>query len=101
MPDPPDTEVVNAAIALFAIALPLQTPKIQEAIIEQLSSFLKSPAFHRNPGRRAAVTVNITFTLLAALKVTTGETFATTGDLRSAGVEKGLERILKVGLVSK
>ncbi|KAJ4287630.1 hypothetical protein N0V90_012333 [Kalmusia sp. IMI 367209] len=39
LPNPPATEVVNSALQLFAICLPLQTPKIQESILEQITSF--------------------------------------------------------------
>lgn len=96
LPDPPTTEVTNSAIALFALGLPLQTPKVQEAILEQLAGFLKSPNFQRNPGRKAAVTVNTALALLAMLKVALGETTASSGDLRSPNVEKCLERLLTV-----
>lgn len=96
LPDPPATEVTNSSIALFALALPLQTPKVQEAILEQLAGFLKSPNFQRNPGRKAAVMVNVAFALLATLKVAAGEISATAGDLRNSSVEKCFEKILKV-----
>ena len=96
LPDPPATEVTNSSIALFALALPLQTSKVQEVILEQLAGFLKSPSLQRNPGRKAAVTVNVAFALLATLKVTVGEVSASRGDLRNSSVEKCIERILKV-----
>ena len=95
-PDPPATEVVNAAIAFFASALPLQTAKVQEAVLEQLATYLSSSTLQRDPGRRAAVTVNTAMALLGALKVAVGETFAEQGDLRHPTVEKCLQDILRV-----
>ena len=96
LPDPPATEVVNSAIALFAVALPLQSVKVQESSLEQLSTFLTAKSLQRDPGRKAAITVNIALALLGALKVTMSETLATAGDLRSNAVEKCFDEILRV-----
>ncbi|MCJ1403814.1 hypothetical protein MMC11_007037 [Xylographa trunciseda] len=95
LPDPPATEVVNSAISLFAVALPLQSPRIQESILEQLFSFLAAKSLQRDPGRKAAVTVNIALALLGALKVTMSETLAIPGDLKSPSVEKCLDELLR------
>lgn len=96
LPDPPATEVVNAAISLFGAALPLQAPKIQEAVLEQLATFLASANVQRDPGRRAAVMVNTAMALLSSLKVVTGETTAEHGDLRHPPVETSIEEMLRV-----
>lgn len=96
LPDPPATEVVNAAIALFASALPLQSAKVQEAVLEQLTSYVLSPVLQRDPGRKAAVTVNTAMALLGALKVAVGETAAEQGDLRHPAIEQCLQDILRV-----
>ena len=96
LPDPPATEVVNSAISLFAVALPLQSPRIQESILEQLYTFLGAKSLNRDPGRKAAVTVNIALALLGALKVTLSETLAIPGDLRSPPVEKYFDELLRV-----
>jgi len=95
-PDPPATEVVNAAITLFATALPLQGPKVQEGVLEQLATYQSSPSLRKDPGRRAAVTINVAMALLAALKVTVGETIAERGDLKHPTVEKNIDEILRV-----
>ena len=97
LPDPPATEVVNSAITLFALALPLQTTRVQEAVLEQLVTFLSSASLQRDPGRRAAVTANIAMALLGALKVALGETAGESGDLKHQSVEKCLQSILRVG----
>ncbi|KAF2471256.1 ARM repeat-containing protein [Lindgomyces ingoldianus] len=99
LPDPPATEVVNAALQLFAIALPLQTPKIQESILEQLTSFLSANNLQRDSYRKAAMMVNIAFALLAASKVAVKETGSAPGDLRGSAVEKVMQELLHVFIV--
>ena len=96
LPDPPATEVVNSAIVLFAIAFPLQISRIQEGVLAQLATFLTSSSLQRDPGRKAAITVNTAMALLSALKVTVGETIAEHGDLKHPSVEKTIEEMLKV-----
>lgn len=96
LPDPPATEVVNSAISLFATALPLQSPKVQEGVLEQLATCLSSNSLHRNPGRKAAVTTNIALALLSVLKVAVRDTVAEPGDLRHPTVEKYLQETLHV-----
>ena len=101
LPDPPATEVVNSAIALFATALPLQSPRVQEGVLEQLATFMTSAALQKDPGRRAAVSVNAAMALLGALKVAVGETAAERGDLKYASVEKTIEELTKTLLVDQ
>ena len=98
LPDPPATEVVNSAIALFGLALPLQQSKVQESVLEQLSMYLSARSLQRDPGRKAAITVNIALSLLGALKVSSNETSADPGDLKSLPVEKCLDDMLRVRL---
>ncbi|KAI9718905.1 MAG: hypothetical protein M1812_003789 [Candelaria pacifica] len=95
LPDPPSTQVVNSAIHLFAISLPLQPPKIQESILEQLATFFSSNSLQRDPGRKAAMAVNIVTALLATLQVATKETISSSGDLRSSAVERALQGLLR------
>ncbi|KAF2180230.1 hypothetical protein K469DRAFT_640024 [Zopfia rhizophila CBS 207.26] len=99
LPDPPATEVVNAALQLFAISLPLQTPKIQESILEQMTSFLSANSLQRDANRKAAMMVNIAFALLAALKVAVKETRSAPGDLKGPAVEKVIQELLHVFIV--
>ena len=97
LPDPPATEVVNSAIKLFAVALPLQAPKIQESMLEQVATFLSTSSLHRDPGRKAAMTVNIATALLVTLMVAVKETGSAAGDLRSPAVERAIQEMLRVG----
>lgn len=96
LPDPPPTEVINSAITLFAIALPLQNPKVQEGVLEQIATHLSANSLQRDPGRKAAITANAAMALLGALKVTLGETRSERGDLRHPTVERYLQEILRV-----
>lgn len=65
-------------------------------MLEQLATFLSSPSLQRDPGRRAAVTVNAAMALLGALKVAVGETLAERGDLKNPTVERTIEELLRV-----
>lgn len=96
LPDPPATEVVNSAIGLFAFVFPSQSPKVQEFVLEQLTTHLSAGTLQRTPGRRAAVTINTAMALLGALKVAAGETRAESGDLKHPAVERTLEALLRV-----
>lgn len=97
--DPPATEVVNAAINLFSVALPLQGPKVQESSLEQIAALLSAQSLQRNPGRKAAMTVNIAVALLHTLKVAVKETSSLAGDLKHAATEKIIQELLMVSKV--
>jgi len=88
--------VVNAAIQLFATALPLQAARIQESLLEQLSSFLADTSLQRDPARKAAITVNVATALFCVLKVAVRETSLPAGNLRSDAVQKILRELLRV-----
>lgn len=94
-PAPPATAVVNSAIDLFTILLPLQQPKVQESILEQLVSFLASKSLDRDPGRKAAITVNVAVALLGALKLAANDQISS-ANLSAAPVQKTIQEILQV-----
>lgn len=93
--DPPATGVVNAAIDLFSVAIPLHTPKVQESTVEQIATFLSSQSLLRNPGRRASMIVNIAVALLRALRVAVKETDFRAGSLSNA-TDKIFQELLQV-----
>jgi HEAT repeat-containing protein 5 len=93
--DPPPTQVVNAAIDLFAVVLPLQPPKIQESSLEQLAMLLSRP-YSREPGRKAALRVNVATAILCALAVANRETRYPSGKLATSSIEKSAADILHV-----
>lgn len=96
--DPHSTGVVNAAIELFSVAIPLHTPRVQESSVEQIATFLSSTSLQRNPGRKAAMIVNVAVALLHALKVSVKETGSTSGKLNPA-TDKVLQELVQVRLV--
>jgi HEAT repeat-containing protein 5 len=97
-PAPPATAVVNSAIDLFTILLPIQPPKVQESILEQIATFLASKNLERDPGRKAAMTVNVAVALLGTLKVTIGEEVPS-ASLGTPSVLKIIQELLQVWLM--
>ncbi|KAF1844910.1 HEAT repeat protein-like protein [Cucurbitaria berberidis CBS 394.84] len=99
LPDPPATEVVNAALQLFAICLPLQTPRIQESILEQMTSFLSASSLQRDINRKTAMMVNIAYAILSTLKVAVKETRSASGSLKGPAVEKVMQDLLHLFII--
>lgn len=95
-PDPPATEVVNSAIELFSVTLPLQNPKVQESSVEQIATMLSAHSLSRNPGRKAAMRVNVAIALLYTLRVAVHETSSPSGNLKHPAVEKIIQELLQV-----
>lgn len=95
LPDPPATEVINMAIQLFAFVFPLTPAKVQESILEQLATFMSAGVLQRDPGRKAAMNVNISAALLYSLKVSSKETSAPRGDVTNLAVERLLQEIVR------
>jgi hypothetical protein len=100
LPEPPATQVVNAAIHLFAMLFPLQPAKVQESVLEQLKSFLTDVSLQRDPARKMAISVNTATALLGALKVAVKETSLTPGSIKSDAVEDLVKEILRVFLMA-
>jgi HEAT repeat-containing protein 5 len=94
-PDPPATEVVNTAIKLFAIAFPLTASKIQESILEQIATFLAAGSLQRDPGRKAAMQINVATAFLSTMKVAVKETQSPSGDLTNSAVEKLMQEMVR------
>ncbi|KFA47011.1 hypothetical protein S40293_09710 [Stachybotrys chartarum IBT 40293] len=94
-PDPPSTEVINTAIQLFAFAFPLTPAKVQESILEQIRTFASAGSLQRDPGRRAAINVNLATAILATSRVAVKETGSPAGDLSNIAVERLLQDIVR------
>ncbi|KAJ3526308.1 hypothetical protein NM208_g11255 [Fusarium decemcellulare] len=94
-PDPPATEVINAAIQLFAFAFPLTPAKVQESILEQIRTFASAGPLQRDPGRKAAINVNLATAILATMRVAVKETKSPPGDLSNHAVEALLQDIVR------
>jgi hypothetical protein len=91
---------VNAAIRLFAVCLPLQPSRIQEGLLEQVSTFRASSSGQQNTTRQTAVAINIAVALLYTLQVSARETSFSAGSMRSPGTEKALQELLHVSYTS-
>ncbi|KAL4726537.1 hypothetical protein ACLX1H_007219 [Fusarium chlamydosporum] len=94
-PDPPATEVINAAIQLFAFAFPLTPGKVQESILEQIRTFASAGTLIRDPGRKAAMNVNLAAAILATMRVAVKETKSPSGDVSNQAVEALLQDIVR------
>ncbi|ROT35870.1 ARM repeat-containing protein [Sodiomyces alkalinus F11] len=94
-PDPPATEVINMAIQLFAFVFPLTPSKVQESVLEQIKTFMSAGSLQRDPGRRAAMNVNVSLAVLSTLRVATKETGAPSGDVSNMAVERLLQDMLR------
>lgn len=94
-PDPPTTEVINTAIRLFAFAFPLTPAKVQESILEQVRTFASAGSLQRDPGRKAALNVNLATAILSTMKVAVKETKSPAGDVSNRAVEALLQDIVR------
>lgn len=72
-PRPVATGVIDAAIELFAILLPLQSSVLQGSMMDDLSKMLKNSTLDKNPGRKMAIQVNAVVALLGATKYAMAE----------------------------
>ncbi|KAF6827022.1 hypothetical protein CMUS01_09180 [Colletotrichum musicola] len=95
IPDPPATEVVNMAIQLFAFVFPLTPPKVQESVLEQVKTFMSAGTLLRDPGRKAAINVNVSVAVLATLRVAVKETQSSPGNVTNLAVERLLQDMLR------
>ncbi|KAI5308417.1 hypothetical protein KEM55_005776, partial [Ascosphaera atra] len=94
IPDPPATGVVNAAIQLFSVSLPLQPPKIQESIVEQIAALLSAHSLNRNLGRKAAMVVNTAVALLFSLRMASSQTGSSPGRFNNPAAQKIIQELL-------
>ncbi|KAM0751074.1 ARM repeat-containing protein [Meredithblackwellia eburnea MCA 4105] len=67
-PPPPASGLVDAAIELFALYLPLQESSNQAALLQQITNNSRSGRLEKNPGRRMAILANGVTGLLGALR---------------------------------
>lgn len=95
-PQSPATEVVNSGIAMFAFVFPLQSPRVQESMLEQLSTHLSSSTAQKDPARKSAVAANVATALLLTVRVLHNQMSSPAGNLQSATAEKSLQSMLHV-----
>ena len=92
--------MVNSAIGIFALAFPLQSPRIQDSILEQVNSFLTSSTVQKSVAQKAALSANIALALLVTCKVLTGQVRGLDGKLQSANAEKNMQNLLHVSMLT-
>jgi hypothetical protein len=68
-PPPPATGLVDAAVELFALYLPLQDLPTQSGLVHQMTNFVHSNKLEKNLGRKVAILGNATTSVLGALRV--------------------------------
>ena len=73
----------------------MQPPKVQESILEQLATFLASKSLDRDPGRKAAITVNVAVAILGSLKLVMNDQIPS-ASLNTPSVLKIVQEILHV-----
>ncbi|KAI6087165.1 ARM repeat-containing protein [Hypoxylon rubiginosum] len=95
LPSPPATEVVNMAIQLFAFVFPLTPAKVQESVLEQVATYISAGSLQRDPGRKAAINVNVASALFLTLKVAVKETQSPPGNVTDIAVEKLLQEMIR------
>ncbi|CAI4219510.1 unnamed protein product [Parascedosporium putredinis] len=77
------------------LCLPLTPAKVQESILEQIKTFSSAGPLQRDPGRRAAVNVNVSAAILSTLRVAVKETNAPPGDITNAAVERLIQDMIR------
>ncbi|KAL5612808.1 uncharacterized protein BROUX77_002964 [Berkeleyomyces rouxiae] len=93
--DPAATEVVNTAIQLFAFIFPQTPAKVQESILEQIKTFASAGSLQRDPGRKAAINVNVATALLCTMRVVARETKSPAGNVTNMAVERLLQDMVR------
>ncbi|KAB8349592.1 hypothetical protein FH972_023616 [Carpinus fangiana] len=88
------TAVIDAAIRLFAMCLPFQAPRVQQGVLEQMSSQSSSSNPQQLPARDVAVSINVAAALLYALQVACSETSMGSGDMKNQRIQRAVQDLL-------
>jgi HEAT repeat-containing protein 5 len=96
-PPPASTGVVDAAIELFSLLLPIQDLASTSRTVTQLVEAVRSPKLERNSGRKSAVLINAIYAMLLALRnATQSNSRHARETLGSSQVATALAEFLKV-----
>lgn len=96
---PLGTGTVDAAIRLFATSLPLQSPKVQEGALDQLTQLLSANTEQQNAVRESAVILNIVSALFYALDIACQDVQSSMSTLKAQSTEKALQEMLHVSYI--
>lgn len=90
------TSVVDYAIQLFSLLLPIQDQESAVRAVKELVDSTRSPRLDRNAGRRAAVLINANIALCLALRAATSNVRQGREALGNSKVTDILSGFLKV-----
>ena len=90
------TSVVDYAIQLFSLLLPIQDQESSARAVKELVDSTRSPRLDRNAGRRAAVLINTNIALCLALRTAASNVRQGREALGNSRVTSTLSGFLKV-----
>lgn len=90
------TSVVDHAIQLFSLLLPIQDQESAARAVRELVDSTRSPRLDRNAGRRAAVLINANIALCLALRAATNNVRQGREGFGNSKVTNTLSGFLKV-----
>ncbi|KAH9810416.1 armadillo-type protein [Melampsora americana] len=100
LPAPPiPTSMIDSAIELFALYLPLVNTKQQVAILERLYSHVTSMKTEKNPGRKMAILANSITAFLLSTRTCMSSGYTGRSKTIDTSVASLMKDILKEGLV--
>ncbi|MBW0479445.1 hypothetical protein O181_019160 [Austropuccinia psidii MF-1] len=100
LPAPPvSTSMIDAALELFALYLPLVPSTQQHAFLDRLYKFNHSSKVEKNPGRKMAILVNSVTALLLSTRLCMSSTFAAKSKQLDVTVVNLMKDVLIEGLV--
>lgn len=88
--------MVDHAIQLFSLLLPIQDPESATRAVKELVDSTRSPRLDRNAGRRAAVLINANIALCLALRAAANSVRQGREALGNSKVTNTLSGFLKV-----
>ena len=97
-PPPAGTGAIDAAIRTFAASMPLQSARVQQGALEQISSQLSHSLSQQSTARDVALTLNASCALLDALSFS-NKTTSGVHVSRSTDVDRSYQELLHVSII--
>lgn len=93
---PPPTSLIDASLTLFVALLPLQTPKVQESVLDQIQSYAFTGGVANTVSRKQAIAVNSVVAIYETLQLVASSTSSTGHDtMKNPRVLKSIFAVLK------
>lgn len=100
LPAPPiATSMIDSAIELFALYLPLVNTKQQTTILEKLYSHVTSMKLEKNPGRKMAILANSITAFLLSTRTCMSSSYTGKSKAIDTSVASLMKDVLKEGLI--